>query len=142
MSVDKLNEIFDVTPVEVISPDGRTTTIVPEGAEDEDHQYARARHYELAETGAEALGIAMRILRESESPQAIKELSGLIKSLSDVNKSLLGLNKDKADVKTAKQGGGNKPSVGGGTPSVQQNIIFAGSSKDLDKLIADKLAGK
>lgn len=133
---DELSKVFDVAPVEVITQNGESITAVPDGNEDEDHIYARARHYELAEKGSEALGIAMRVVRESESPQAIKELSGLIKTLSDVNKSLLTLNKDKAEAKTARGGKSSTPTPAVGT---QNNTIFVGSSKDLNKLISEQL---
>ena len=137
MSTDRLNEVFDITPVEVVGVDGKSVMISPEGAEDEDHIYARARHYELAEKGSEALDIALKILRESENPRAVEVLSGLIKSLSDVNKSLVTMNKDKADAKTAKTGKGQAPALGATVQ--QQNIIFAGSSKELNKLISTQL---
>jgi hypothetical protein len=135
--MEKLEQLFDIRPVEVIHVDGTSELIVPEGSEDEDHTYARARHYELAEKGSEALDIAMRIARESENPRAIEVLSGLIKNLSDVNKALLTINKDKADIKTAKTGRGSS-SVGTAVQT-QNNIIFSGSSKDLNKLIAEQM---
>lgn len=136
--MSELARIFEVEAVEVVDTDGKSITVPPEGAEDEDHLYARARHYELAEKGAEALEIAMRIVRDTESPGAVKELSGLIKTLSDVNKSLLTLNKDKAEAKTAKTAkGGGGPSVGTAVQT-QNNTIFVGSSKDLNKLIAEQ----
>lgn len=139
--MSKLNEIFELTPVEVVHPDDTTTTVVPDGSEDEDHLYARARHYELAEKGSEALDLAMKIARETENPRAVEVLSGLIKTLSDVNKSLLTLNKDKADVKTARIGkGGSQQAITAGTHVAQQNIIFTGSSKDLNKIINEQLA--
>jgi len=134
--MDKLSEVFDMVPVEVITPDGKSVTVVEPGGEEEDHQYARARHYELAEKGSEALDIAMKIARETENPRSIEVLSGLIKNLSDVNKSLLSLNKDKYDARGAKTGKStNQPTVGQAVQT--QNIIFAGSSKDLNKMIAE-----
>lgn len=137
-----LSKVFDVNPVEVVSPNGTTTLTVPDGAEDEDYSYARARHYELAEKGSEALEIAMRIAHGTENPRAIEVLSGLIKTLSDVNKTMLGLNKDKADVKTAKTGKGNVTPTIGTAVQTQNNTIFVGSSKDLNKLISDQLGNK
>ena len=86
---EKLSEIFDVAPIEVIHTDGQSTTIVPDGDEDVDHGFARAKHYELSQKGSEALDLAMRVAKESENPRAIEVLSGLIKNLSEVNKSLL-----------------------------------------------------
>jgi len=135
-----LGKIFDITPVEVLTPDNASVVIAPAGAEDEDFEYARNRTYELAEKGHEALGVAMRVVREAESPAAITALSALIKTMSDVNKNLLSLNKDKADAKAAKAGhGANTPSIGTAVQN-QTNILFAGSSKDLNKLLQEHLA--
>ena len=76
----------------------------------------------------------MRILQETEDPKVVDSLSKLIKELSIANKTLLLLHKDKADVKTAK---GSKPELN--TPTVQtQNNYFCGTSKNLNKLIAEE----
>lgn len=128
-----LRKIFDVEPVTVITPDDKEVVVVEEGDEDQDFIYARARSYELAEKGHEALDVAMRVVREAESPAAITALSGLIKTLSDVNKNLLSLNKDKADAKIAKAGKGHGASIG--TAIQHQTNIFSSSSKDLNKLL-------
>jgi len=135
---EKLSEIFDVAPIEIIHTDGESTIIVPDGDEDEDAAFARAKHYELSQKGSEALNLAMRVARESENPRAIEVLSGLIKNLSEVNKSLLLLNKDKADIKTSRASKGRTIN-NNEKPSVQQNIIFAGNSRDLSKLISEQL---
>lgn len=137
MSTDNLAEVFDVLPVEVVDKEGNSTIIPPDGTEDEDYTYVRARHYELAEKGSEALRIAMKIADQTETPAAIKELSGLLKNLSDVNTALLNLHKSKAEIKAAKGAKGGQQNVG--TNVEQQNIIFAGSSKELNKLIADQM---
>jgi hypothetical protein len=132
---EKLSEIFDVVPVETVEVlTQQSVTIVEDGNEDDDFKYARSQTYHLIEKGHEALDVAMKICRESENPRAIEVLSGLIKNLSDINKSLILLNKDKADVKAAKQSTGTSTNVG--TAIQNQNIIFAGNSKDLNKLIA------
>lgn len=133
---DALSEVFNIKPVEVITPNGTSVTVVADGDEDDDHLYARARHYELAEKGSEALALAMKIANGSENPRAIEVLSGLIKTLSDVNTSLLKLNKDKADIKTARTGKGNTPAVG--TNVQNQQNIFVGSSKDLNRMLASE----
>lgn len=138
--MDKLSKIFDTAPVEVINATGQSVTVVPDGDEDADHIYARMRHYEIAEAGSEAIQIAMRIARESESPKAIEALSGLLKNLSEVSKSLVVINKDKYDAKGAKGGKGNGTGAQVGTAvQTQNNIIFAGSSKDLNKKLAELL---
>lgn len=139
----KFEDVLDIIPVEVVHTDDSTTTIVEDGDEDVDAQYARVRHYELSKAGSEALNIAMKIARETETPIAIKELSGLIKNLAEINKSLLSLHKDKADIKATRKTAPSIPKVlSGGTTVQQQNIIFTGNSKDLNKLINEQLANK
>lgn len=139
--MSKLDEVFDIEPVEVIHSDGETT-IVPDGDEDTDHLYARARHYELAERGSEALTLAMKIAREKEDPRSIEVLSGLIKNLAEVNKSLLSLNKDKADISAVKRGKSSTPlPIGNQAPSTT-NIIFAGNSRDLHKIINEQIGNR
>ena len=126
----QLEQIFDVAPVEVVHPDQTTTVVIPEGEVDTDHEYARSVNYEILSKGSEALDIAMRIARESENPRAIEVMSGLMKNLSDISKNLVVLNKDKAEAKSAK-GGKLQPATQIGT----QNVVFAGSSSDLNKLL-------
>jgi hypothetical protein len=138
--MDKMNEVFDLIPVEVITKEGKSITVVEEGDENEDHTYARARHYELAEKGSEALDIAMKIARATENPRSIEVLSGLIKNLSEVNKSLLGLNKDKYDARASKTAKGNSQhSIG---QAVQTQNVFVGNSKDLNKLLSGQSNGE
>lgn len=132
-----LSSVFNIEPIEVIT--AQSVTIVEDGSEDADFIYARSQTYNLIAKGAEALDIAMRIAKESENPRAIEVLSGLLKNLSEVNKSLVVLNKDKAEAKAAKIGQSSGTSVG--TAINNQNIIFAGNSKDLNKLLAEHLKG-
>lgn len=131
----ELSEVFNIKPIEVITP--KSITVVENGDEDDDFIYARSQTYHLIEKGSEALDIAMRICKESENPRAIEVISGLLKNLSEINKSLVVLNKDKAEAKAAKIGQGTSV----GTAINNQNIIFAGNSKDLNKLLTEHLKG-
>jgi len=133
----ELSNIFNIDPIEVIT--SQSVTIVEDGNEDDDFIYARSQTYHLIEKGTEALDIAMRIAKESENPRAIEVLSGLLKNLSEVNKSLVVLNKDKAEAKAARAGNSQGTTVG--TAINNQNIIFAGNSRDLNKLLAEHLKG-
>lgn len=139
---DALTRIFDIEPVTVVTQDNKEIVLAPDddgNAEDADWAYARARSYELAEKGHEALDVAMRVVREAESPAAITALSGLIKTLSDTNKNLLALNREKSEAKTAKAGQSKNPST---TTIQNQQIIFTGNSKDLNSLLKAQLDNK
>jgi hypothetical protein len=133
--MDNLNEVFNMVPVEVVLPDGKSVHVVEPGDEEEDLIYSRARHYELSEVGSDALTIAMKILRESESPSAVKEIAGLIKALSETNKNLLSLHKDKYDARTAKGSSKSQTPTVGQAVQTQNNIIFQGSSKELNNFL-------
>lgn len=142
-SDDALSKIFNTAPiaVEVLSSSNESTTIVPESDdtfENVDANFVRAKHYEISEKGSEALGIAMRVVRETEDIKAIEALAKLIKSLADANRSLLAVNKDKAEIKSIKTAKDipNTPSIGTAVQN-QQNIIFTSTSKGLNKMIAD-----
>lgn len=136
----RFEDVLDIIPLEVVHTDNSTTLVIEDGDEDADHLYARARHYELSERGSKALDLAMKVAEQSENPRAIEVLSGLIKNLADVNKSLLSLHKDKADIKATRKS--PLPAAKIGTTVQQQNIIFTGNSKDLNKLINEQLANK
>lgn len=127
-----MSKIFDIEPVSVVCVGGEEVLVVPDGDIDSDHLYSRAKNYQILEHGTEALQIAMKISRESENPRAIEVLSGLMKTLSDVSKNLVTLNKDKTDAKGAKGIKNNTPTIG------VQNIVFSGSSKDLNRIISEQ----
>lgn len=136
MSDEALSNAFNVETIEVITQDGKSTTIVPDGDEDSDHSYARTQTYNLIAKGGDALDIAMRVARESENPKAIEALATLMKNLAEINKTLVVLNKDRAEAKAARIGKGGT-SVG--TAVQHQSNIFVGSSKELNKMISEHL---
>ncbi len=132
--MNKLNEVFGIPMIEVVHPDDQTTVIPPEGnnEEDVDFDVARANHYQLLSQTTEAVGIAMRILRETEDFKAVQAVSGMLKTASEINKQLLNLNHEKADIKQKKNG------KNVATPNTQiqaNNVVFTGSSAELNKLL-------
>jgi hypothetical protein len=140
MSFEKIADVFDVecTPVESTSSAVAVIPAVSESPEDEDFDYSRATQYELIEQGKHAINTAMLIMNETQSPRAIEVLASLLKNVSELNRSLVQMSSDKADVKMKKKGvpaqGGSSQPV---TQNVQNNIIFSGSSADLNKRIAE-----
>ena len=131
---DNLSKIFDI--VEVVHTDNKKTTIIPDGDEKADHQFARTAQYNLINTSNEALDVAMKILRETENPKAVEAMSGLIKSLSDANKTLIVMNKDKYDASASKKEA--KPTIGNAVQN-QTNIMFTGDSSEMNKFIEAQL---
>lgn len=143
---DLLDEIFDMKPVdarteihepiEVIDRNGTQTIIPPDGiAEDVDFNFVRANHYLLAQQASDALVLAMKIAVSTQDPKALKELTNALKVASEVNRQLLLLNKDKADTKAANKTPTTSPTS---VTNVKQQVVFTGSSADLNKLIKDE----
>ncbi len=136
MSKD-LNELFEITPIEVVHQTGESTTVPPDAegvpTEDTDFDYVRAAHYNLSRQASQAMDIAMKIARESEQPRAIETLSSLLKTASEVNRQILMLNKDKADTKAAKKTPAPNPSLQ--QVNIDKQIVFTGTSSDLNKML-------
>lgn len=138
--MNDINEVFNIEPAEE-SHTLPVKEVVIEGnkdSEDADFDYARGNYYEIIEQGKAAIQTSMHIAAETQNPRAIEVLSGLLKNMADVNKQLVQMSKDKQDVKLSKQQASGKGSV---QPiGTQQNITFVGTSADLNKIIADRLA--
>ncbi len=132
---DKLNEIFDLEPVEIVHTDS-TVTVIPPGKDgeetDTDFNVARANHYQILKQASDAMDIALRVLRETENPRAVEAFSTLLKTVSEVNKQLLTLNKDKGEAKAANN---QKNMPQNGTNIQANNVVFTGSSAELSKLL-------
>lgn len=126
--------IENIPVVEVIHTDDKVTIVPPEGTEEDvDYDFVRANHYKLAAQTTEAMEIALKVLRASEHPDAVKALSQLLKTSSEVNRQLLLLSKDKAETKTAK--GAKQTSSAPQTTISAQQVVFTGSSSELSKIL-------
>ncbi len=135
--MDKIDEVFELAPVEVIHND-KTVTVVPPGEAgketDTDFSVARANHYQILQQASDAMDIALKVLRETENPRAVEAFSTLLKTVSEVNKQLLNLNEDKGRAKAANN---QKNAPQGGTNIQANNVVFTGSSSDLAKMLKE-----
>lgn len=136
---EKLANVFDVEHHEIVEQNQTVVPAASENAEDADFENARSNYYEILDQSKATINTAMRIAAESENPRAIEVLANLLKTTADINKQLVQLSKDRQDVKIAKRTAKTE-ATSGSVPQIQsQNtIVFSGSSKDLQKLLADK----
>ena len=135
---DKLNETFDVTPIE-----GETEEIVPakpveienkkkkkkskKGDDvDKDYEYTRGNLYSLIEKGQEAIDGILELAQETEQPRAYEVAGQLIKNVADATDKLLDLQKKLKDVNEEN----NKS-----TTNVTNNSLFVGSTAELQKML-------
>ena len=133
---DKLDETFDVTPIE-----SETEEIVPaKPAEieskkkkpekgddvDKDYEYTRGNLYSLIEKGQEAINGILELAQETEQPRAYEVAGQLIKNVADATDKLLDLQKKLKDV--------NEESTKS-TTNVTNNSLFVGSTAELQKML-------
>ena len=132
---DKLNETFEVDPIEV-KKDKVTQIEKIEGeiekfknfTEDirKDYEYTRGNLYSIIEKGQEAINGILELAQESEMPRAYEVAGQLIKNVSDATDKLMDLQKKLKDI--------NKEDEKKG-PTTVNNALFVGSTADLQKML-------
>ena len=129
---EKLNETFDVEPIEVKTEKKddveRQITKFENSNEDirKDYEYTRGNLYSIIEKGQEAINGILELAQESEMPRSYEVAGQLIKNVSDATDKLMDLQKKLKDV--------NEEDKKGPT-SVTNNALFVGSTADLQKML-------
>lgn len=131
MKIDEnLNKIFNIEPIEL----NKSTSIdlVDTGnAKEDDFDLARDTMRKLISKNDSVLSDLVELARNSESPRAYEVAGQLIKTQAEMAKDLLTLHKQKKEVDNDKTDNNIK---------TQNNIVFAGSTADLLKMIATERA--
>jgi hypothetical protein len=131
--MDKLNDIFNIAGSVVPSPKPETPVVVQaEGISDVESDYELARNTlrNIISSGTSALDDVILLARSSEHPRSYEVAGQMMKTMSEVAKDLLGLQKQKQDI--------SKPIEAAQAIEQQNNIIFAGSTDDLLKMMGKK----
>ena len=133
---EKLNETFDVEPIEVVPEKNAIEKKIERyknSKEDirKDYEYTRGNLYSIIEKGQEAINGILELAQESEMPRAYEVAGQLIKSVSDATDKLMDLQKKLKDVNKEEESKG---------PTTVNNALFVGSTADLQKML--KNAGK
>lgn len=121
-----LSKIFDLEPTEnmlPVAPD-------PEIQKEDDFELARDTLRNLIHKNETVLTDLISLARNSEHPRAFEVVGQLVKAQSDIAKDLLGLHKQKKEIT------GEEPQH----IKQQNNIVFAGSTSDLMKMISAQRA--
>ena len=128
MKMDQnLNKIFDLEPTGEVLPAIPDPTIQKE----DDFDLARDTLRSLIHKNDAVLSDLISLARSSEHPRAFEVVGQLVKTQSDIAKDLMGLHKQKKEIS------------GDDTPTSikqQNNIVFAGSTSELMKLISTQKA--
>ena len=124
---DKLNEVFDLEPIEGDFISKRGVVLVPkDNAVENDCDYSRTNLYGLLQSGQDALESALEIAKQSENPRAFEVVGNLIKQLADINHQLLDVHIKKQKMTTKEV---DKAA------SITNNSILVGSTSELNKFI-------
>lgn len=128
--IQKLNDLFNLETGKI--SDVLDTKISPNSDLDqtEDYELARKTLRKVIISGSDALDDITNLAKNSEHPRAYEVTGQIMKTLSDVSKDLLGLQKQ---VKELKADDPKNNQIG-----TQNNIVFAGSTHELLKILNNK----
>ncbi len=133
---ESLSAEFGIEPMkatEVITADGEVITPASTKIED-DYDHARNNLRLLLLDGQAALQTALAVAQQSEHPRAIEVVGNLMKQLADINQQLLDLHQQKQKLDAPKEGSRKEVT--------NNNVIFTGSTADLNKLIKNMSKGE
>lgn len=124
---DNLQKIFDIEPF-----DNKPLPLVPQTdvQKEDDYELARNTLRDLITKNETVITDLIHLARNSEHPRAFEVVGQLVKAQSEIAKDLIGIHKQKKE-------------LDGDTPQnikTQNNIVFAGSTSDLMKVISQQRA--
>jgi hypothetical protein len=133
--IPELDKIFDI---ESQAPAENLPAIAPETSknldQEDDYQLARSTLRNLIYKSENTLDDMIELAKNSEHPRTYEVAGQLIKTVSDVAKDLIELQKKVKDLKD-----GDSVSAKNVT---NNNVVFAGSTADLFKMLKNKDDGK
>jgi len=132
---ENLNKLFNIEPIQEIKKEDLlpVPTIDSVERKEDDFDLARNTMRNLIQKNEAVLGDLVDLARNSESARVYEVAGQLIKTQAEMAKDLMTLHKQKKEVDGDRQDSQQK--IG-----TQNNIVFAGSTADLMKMIASERA--
>ena len=106
-----------------------TAELTGEGDIEDDYKYQRANFYNLVEKGSAAIDGILELAKESEHPRTYEVAGQLIKNVAEVTEKLGDLQEKMRRLKE----------VPNNAPRNVTNALFVGSTKELQKMLKDKI---
>jgi len=134
---DTLSAEFGIEPMqvtEVITKEGEIVKASDSKIED-DYEITRNNLRLILQQGQSALMKALDVAHQSEHPRAFEVVGNLMKQLADVNQQLLDLHQQKQKLDAPTKEGSRKEVT-------NNNVIFTGSTAELNKLIKNMAKGE
>lgn len=132
-SLNKINDIFNVDTDIESSPSLPALPIDASVSKEDDFELARQTLRNLINKNEDVMTELVHIAKNSEHPRAFEVVGKLVEAQTNIAKELVGLHKVKNDI----DGDGAAKSE---KIQTQNNIVFAGSTADLMKLISSQKA--
>ena len=133
---DTLSAEFGIQPMgktEVITKTGEVINDSTNKIQD-DFDTTRNNLRILLQQGQEALQKSLDVAMQSEHPRAFEVVGNLMKQLADINQQLLDLHQQKQKLDSPKERSGKEVTT--------NNVIFTGSTAELNKLIKTMSKGE
>lgn len=128
---ENLQRIFDIDAVESTDTPSLPLVASSQDQKEDDYDLARSTLRDLISKNETVLTDLIHLARNSEHPRAFEVVGQLVKTQSEIAKDLLGIHKQKREID-----GGDAPQ----NIRTQNNIVFAGSTSDLLKVISQQRA--
>lgn len=127
--IPELNLLFNTAPVTKLEESVALPTNSPGLSNEQQDDYDLARHTlrQVTIKGQNLLDDIMELSRNSEHPRNYEVAGQIMKTLSDSAKDLLELQKKVKEIKT--------PEKAKGGINTQNNVVFAGSTAELMKML-------
>jgi len=132
---DNLNKLFNIEPIQEIKKEDLLPIATVDSVErkEDDFDLARNTMRNLIHKNEAVLTDLVDLARNSESARAYEVAGQLIKTQAEMAKDLMTLHKQKKDIDGERSD--SQQNI-----KTQNNIVFAGSTADLMKLIASERA--
>jgi hypothetical protein len=129
LRLDKeLGVIEKIVPTSLPKIISNTVEVNEDDIED-DYKYQRANFYNLVEKGSAAIDGILELAKESEHPRTYEVAGQLIKNVAEVTEKLGDLQEKMRRLKE----------VPNNAPKNVTNALFVGSTKELQKMLKDKI---
>ena len=131
LRIDKELGVIDKIVPKIIPDNSEVVPYQVENGDDieKDYEYQRENFYNLVEKGSSAIDGILELAKESEHPRTYEVAGNLIKQVAEVTEKLGDLQEKMRRLKE----------VPSNAPKNVTNALFVGSTKELQKMLKDKI---
>ena len=131
LRIDKELGVIEKIVPKIILDNSKVVPYNAKGEDDieKDYEYQREQFYNLVDKGSKAIDGILELAKESEHPRTYEVAGQLIKNVAEVTEKLGDLQEKMRRLKE----------VPNNAPKNVTNALFVGSTKELQKMLKDKI---